>query len=494
MTTHSASSALPMVWRSRLPPLLVWGMAASYFCLATYFSLRRHHEFLSGFDLANFDQALWLISNGDEPMMTQQGISFWGGHFELSLVVLAPLYVFGAGAGTLLVIQALAMSAVAPLLYALARAYGAQRWPAVLPALLWVVSPMTLIPNIVDFHHIPFIAPVIVGSLLALKHERMVLFAVLALVACCAKEDVPLMYVMVGVVTALEGRRKLGAAISGAALALFAFAFFVFMPAFTDSGAWFAQRFGGERGDSLADVAAWILTHPLAALTDLLSAENVLILLLLVATTGALCLLATRWMLIGLPALLNNFLSAYTPQHQIDNQYYVPVALAFSVAAAAGVHRLALPRPRLRLVAAAWIAIVFLAFPVGLRYVDDVTSWSARDVELTGGASSRRRAVAMIPDEVAVAASPRFTPHLSQRKETYSLPIPFLGREEFGSDWSQDEMERRAARVQWIVWDPAERPTEMPNAPELLAPLIPRLGFHEVARHGTVRVYVRDDP
>lgn len=477
------------VWRLRLPVLVVWGGTIAYFCLATYFSFRRHDAFRSGIDLANFDQALWLISRGAEPMMTQQGISFWGGHFEVSLLVLVPLYLLGAGAGTLLVIQALAMSAVGPLLYALARAYGARPWLAVLPALLWLASPLTLIPNTFDFHNVPFVAPAIVGSLLALKKDRLPWFAVLALFACGAKEDVPLIYVMVGVVTALEGRRRLGAVIAAGALAFFIFAFAVFMPAFTDSGEWFAQRFAGDRGDSLGEVAIWMVTHPLAALGDLLTTENLVILVALVATTGGLCLLAPRWMLLGTPALAHNFLSAYEPQHQIDNHYFVPVALSFAVAAAVGVSRLATLNERLRLLAAAWVAVAFVAFPFGLVYAERESSRSSAD----GGAAARRAAIALVPDGVPVASTPSFTPHLSHRENAYSLPIPFLGRERFGTDWSQPEMERRAARVQWIVWDPAERPTEMPNAPELLAPLLPRLGFREVFSRGTVRVYVRGD-
>jgi hypothetical protein len=54
-------------------------------------------------------------------------------------------------------------------------------------------------------------------------------------------------------------------------------------------------------------------------------------------------------------------------------------------------------------------------------------------------------------------------------------------------------MERRAARVRWVLFDITERPHEVRRTPELLIPLIPRLGFREVARHGTIRVYVRDD-
>lgn len=492
MTEHRATSEPPpTAWRARLPAILVCAAAVGYVCLAAYFSLRRHDEFRSGIDLANFDQALWLMSNFDEPFVTQHGRSFWGDHLGLTPALLAPLYLVGAGAGTLLVVQAIAMAAVAPLLYALARAYGASGWLASIPAVLWLASPLTLVPSVVDVHHIPLVAPAIVGSILALKHDRLVVFAVLALLACGAKEDVPLVYVMVGAVVALEGRRRLGAMISGAAAAVFAVAFFVFIPAFSDSLDWFARRFGGDRGVTLGDVVVWMLTHPLATLQDVLTVEHLLILGALVGTTGGLCLLGARWLLVGVPALAQNFLSAYAPQHGLRDHYYVPVAIAFSVAAAAGVGRLRTSARPVRLVAAAGVAVALVAFPLGVRYVDLLSRWSPENLAVSGGAPARRDAASLVPDGAVVAASPRFTPHLSHRTEIYALPLPFFGREELGSDWSAAEMRWRAAGVEWVVLDVLERPNEVPDAPERLVPLLSPLGFEEVERRATVLVYRR---
>jgi uncharacterized membrane protein len=471
--------------------VLVYSGAVGYACLVVYFALTKHAAVRTGFDLANFDQALWLLSQGAEPFVTQHGRSYLGDHFGLTPILLTPLYVLGGGAKTLLVVQALTMAAVAPLLFSLARAYGASPWVATLPGLLWLTSPLTLMPNLQDFHHVPFAAPLVVGSLLALKHDRLFVYSVLAALASCAKEDMPLIYVMVGIAVALEGRRRLGAAISAASLALFVFALFVFMPAFTDSGAWFASRFGGDRGDSLSEVARWMLSNPLAALGDLVTQQNVVICAALILTTGGLCLLAPKWLLLGAPALAHNLLSAYPPQHALRDHYYVPVALAFSIAAAVGVHRLLHIAPHIRLLAAAGVTIALFAFPFGVRAVDASTRWPARTQALTGGAEARKSALGLIPDDVAVAASPRLTPHLSHRREVYTVPLPFFGREEFGSDWSQDDMTRRAGRVRLVILDTLDRPLEVADAPERLAPLLPRLGFRRVFQQGTVSVYRR---
>lgn len=480
------STPLSFLRSERLPLVVLWAATAAYGCAAIVLSLDRHFDYRSGFDLANFDQALWLISRGEEPFVTQHGRLYWGDHFGLTPVLLTPLYLLGGGPATLLVVQALTMSAVAPLLYALARAYEAGRWLASLPALLWLASPLTLTPILFDFHHVPLVAPAIVGSVLALRRDRYVLFALLALLACFAKEDVPLLYVMLGVVVALEGRRRLGLAIAAAAAALFAFAVLVFLPAFTDSFAWFAERFAGERGDSLADVVRWTGTHPVEALGDLLATDNLLVLAVLVLTTGGLCLLAPPWLLLALPTLGHNFVSAYGPQHALVYHYHVPAALAFSIAAAVGVRRLATVSPRARLLFATGVAGGLLAATASV----EVAVRGGEERELGSGAD-RRSAVAHVPVGVAVAASPRLTPHMSQRKDLYTLPLPFFGGEGFGTDLSASELVSREADLAWVLLDTVDRPLEAPRSPERLLELLPRRGFEEVARYGTVHVYAR---
>lgn len=490
--TGASASAAPNAAGAHLPTIIVWSATVAYAVIAAYFSLRRHDAFLTGYDLANFDQELWLLAHGHEPLDTQTGRLFWGEHFSLTIALLTPLYVLGGGTKALLSVQAVTMAAVAPLLYALARAYGARPWPAVLPALLWLASPLTLLPNLFDVHHIPLVAPLIVGSILAFRCDRFALFVVLGLLACFAKEDVPLMYSMLGIVVVLDGRRKLGAAIGAVSFGLFVFAVAVYMPAFGHSASWFAKRFAGARGDSVMDVFVWMASHPLAAAGDLLTAQNVTACLVLLFATGGLCVLAPRWMLLGAPALANNVLSAYPLQNDLATHYFVPVALSFAIAAAVGVRRLAEISSRTRLLLAACIATAFLSSFIGVTAARTSSEVGAARSVSSGAVVARTRAVALVPKNAVVAATPRLSPHLSQRKEIYALPLPFLGREEFGADWSAEEMARRAKRVRWVVIDTDDRPIEFPLVSERLLPLLPQLGFHQVFRADSVIVYSRD--
>jgi uncharacterized membrane protein len=492
MTSYTAR--LPVtaaLWRARAAFLLVLSASLAFALVAAYFAVSKHDVYRSGFDLANLDQELWLLSRGYEPMDTQTGQLFWGVHFSPALALLTPLFYFGGGPEELVTLQALALAAVSPLLYALARAYGASRWLAAIPALLWLASPLTWIPAVSDVHHVPLAAPLVVGSILALKRERLIVFAVLGVLACCLKEDIPLLYAALGVVVALEGRRRLGAAIGAAAIAIFLFAVAVFLPAFSDSQSWFAKRFAGDRGDSLGDVAVWMLSNPLAAVGDLVTRENAALLLALLVATGGLCLLAPRWMLLGVPALAHNLLSAYGPQHGIWNQYHVPVALALTIAAAVGVHRLAAAGPRVRLLAAAGVTAGIAVLPLGVVHAERAAAWDSDRTARFGPLEARRTARALIPDDVPVAASTPFAPHLTHRREMYTLPLPFLGRVEVGTDWSREEMERRAGGVRWVVFDSSDVPTAFPQTRERIGALLPRLGFRRIYAEGTVSVWRR---
>ena len=485
-------SAASPSWRSRAPVLLVWGATLVWALLAATLALRRHDAYLSGYDLAGTDQELWLLTHGHRPLSTLDGRLFWGEHVSPTLLLLAPLYMIGAGATTLLVLQAATVAAVAPILHALARSYGAQAWLAIPPALLWLASPFALVATLDDVHHVALVAPVIAGSVLALRYQRLVVFAALALLACGAKEDVSLTYVMLGLVVAVQGRRRLGAVIGGVALAMFVFATAVVMPAFSDAGSWYVERFAGDRGDSLSDVAVWMVGHPFSAAGDLAGGENVVLVLVLLLSTGGLCLLAPLWMVLGAPALAHNVLSAYPPQHALGTHYALPVALSFSIASAVGVHRMRAVRRVPRLVYGATIATAFLAFSIGLSVSIDGTSWSAADTAQSGGAAARRAALDLIPRHAVVTASNRLAAHLSHRVEVYAVPLPFFGGKEYGVDWSSEEMARRAGRVRWVAIDTDDRPNELPDAAERLIPVMERLHFRKVYERGSIRVYRRD--
>jgi hypothetical protein len=282
--------------------------------------------------------------------------------------------------------------------------------------------------------------------------------------------------------------------ISAAALGIFVFALAIFMPAFSGSVSWYAKRFAGDRGDSVGDAFVWMLGHPNSAAADLFTGQNILICAALVLTCGGLCFLAPRWMLLGAPALAHNLLSAYPAQHQLARHYFVPVTLSFAIAAAVGVNRVAALGRASRLVLSVSVMAALFCVVFGVYSVRSASELSAEETASPGRVAVRRAALALIPEGAAVTASPRLAAHLSQRQEIYAFPLPFLGRRELGTDWSEKEMARRARGVRWVALDTGDRPTEFQDGPERLLPLLPRLGFREIYREGSVLVLTREAP
>jgi len=82
-----------MTWArsNRLPVVVVWTASLVYAVIASFFSLRKHDNFLSYFDLANFDQALWLLAQGEEPFITQHGRHLLRDHFDPTILLLTPI-------------------------------------------------------------------------------------------------------------------------------------------------------------------------------------------------------------------------------------------------------------------------------------------------------------------------------------------------------------------------------------------------------------------
>lgn len=439
---HAGSTSL-LAARSALWPALVWIGAASYATAIAAESIHRHRTYQTILDVAIYDQRLWLLSQWRDPFSTVVTKPFLGDHFEPTLALLTPLYWLGLGVPGMLAAQAMAVALAAPALYALARTTGATRRTAALPAALWLVSPAVAAATLFEFRPGTLAPPLLVLSVLAAREERWALLAATGVLAVGLKEDVALAYAMLGVVLALEGRRRLGATLVACSALVFVVSIAT-IGALSDQLAWQARRFAGDRGDSLLDVAGYMLRHPLESAADLL-ANGVPVLGLLLLSTGGLALLAPVWMLLALPTLLFNAASAYEPQHELAYQYGQLAVTGLFVAAAIGVGRLESAGARTRRVAAVGVTAALALSAAGGVLVHR----GPRDVP-----ADERRAIAAalerIPRTASVSAGTDVLPHLSQRAEVYAFPQPFVPID-WGGSLTDEELAERAARVEYVV-------------------------------------------
>jgi uncharacterized membrane protein len=462
--------------------MLVWLGAAVYATAFSAESVFRHSRYDTGFDTAIYDQRLWLLAHGHEPFSTILDRSLLGNHFEPGVVTLTPLYWLSLGVPALLVVQSLALALVAPGLYAIACNPGAPRRVAALTSLLWLVSPWTASVNLFEFHPEVIAAPLLVLSTIAALRERWFVLGATATVAMSFKEDISWTYLALGAVLALRGSR-----VAGPVLVVFSALWFFVAEAIVrlhgDSYAFFERRFAGSRGDTFREAVAWMGSHPLQTVADVVSQSGPAVFLLVLAT-GAFALLAPRWLLLPLPALMHNALSAYQPQHSLTVHYHLFVATGLFIAAAIGVGRLASLGRTVRLVLGGVVGVSLMIAVIGGSFVS--LESARRNVV---DPAQLTKALSLVPPDVPVAASVHALPHLSHRTELYTLPEPFIPIV-WGGSSSPTELHAKARRVRFVVFVAGDRPSEYPDN---LDRVLPRLGanFVEIYAVGPIRLFER---
>ena len=491
MSTHTVTSPLSTVRTgvSSISPwaAAVWLGAAVYSVLLSIESIREFKRFETQWDLAIYDQLLWLLAHGHEPFSTVITRPMLEAHFQPALVLLTPLYWLDLGVPGLLTAQSIGLALTAPALFALARASGASSALAALPALLWLVCPFVASVNLFEFRPDPFAPVLVVLSVLAALQSRHVLLAATTVLALSLKEDVSLTYVMLGLLLVAHGKRRVGAILALGSAAWYVAAISA-MNALGASNEAFGRRFAGERGDSVGEAFLWMLEHPLETLGDI-AVDSLGDLALLLISAGSLALLAPSWLLLSLPTVLHNSLSDYGVQHDLVHHYHLGTLTGLFVAAAIGAGRLErLGRPQ-RIPVYALVAVAALvAVGVGRSVHDAATRpipAQAADIEL---------ALERIPRDASVAATWSLMAHLSHRVEVYSLPEPFVSAE-WGTSLTNAELAERARRVRFVVYrDLDVLPSGGYSPPEELATvkrLLRRLGFVEIERVGPVHVLQR---
>jgi uncharacterized membrane protein len=470
----------------RLVHRVVLAVAGVHALVVATLALLRFASFASDFDHGIFTQYVWLLGHLHEPFNTIVLRTLLGDHVEPGIALLAPLGTLGVAAPGILVVQALALAATAPLLYHLARASGAHGWIAAVPAVLWCASPVVLRPALHDFHPETLVPVLLVGGLLLLAHDRPAWFVLTALLACAMKEDVGLTYASLGLVLAWEGWRRLGLAVAAGAAAWSLFAVYVILPAFGNAATEeFGPRFAGDRGDSFADVVRYTLLHPFSAVDRALTPTAVGVLAMLVLTTGGLCLLAPRRLLVVVPAAALNLLSAYDLQHTIQYHYWIVAMGVVAAAGAVGAGRVG-PSARttwLRWAAAAGVLLVALS----IQWASAIT----RQIRFEWPHRADRQAIlAAIPSGASVSAPMHALSHLAERRKLYVVPEPMIAVR-VGTEWTAADRERATRELEYVVFDPGMRFWGSPTVAQVKAE-IERRGFREVMRRGETVLYRKE--
>lgn len=413
--------------RERTWPLVVWGAMVAW-SVALFLTVRSEfHEFrLARFDLGNMVQAVWNTAHG-RPLEVTDGtgeqIVRLGSHVDPILALLTPLWLVAPSPLTLAAVQVAACALGALPVFWLGRRHLESEKAAALVALAYLAYPWVAWTALDAFHPVTLAIPLFLFAIWFLDTGRLWAFVVCGVLVLATGELMGLSLAMLGLwYWHAHGQRRVGLAISAAAVAWTFVCLVLIIPAFRGEESRFYERFESV-GGSPSGLVRTAVTDPGAIVAALLSADDLLYVFLLAAPLLGVFLLAPVLSLVALPQLLVNGLSDFSPTTDPRTHYTAAVIPFFVAATVLGLGRLA-PGGRLRM--AAVLLLVNAALAIVLAPWDAVVGRNVVGFHTDlpqAHVAALREAVALVPRDAPVSTTNRVGSHLSDRRYVYSVDV-----------------------------------------------------------------------
>jgi uncharacterized membrane protein len=303
----------------RLRHLPVALLVAAYVAWFSYLSLKLYYGYGDPpFDLAIFDQGLWLITHFHTPFVTVMGRNLFGDHTSFILLLIAPLYRLFPEPQGILIIQTLALGAAAVPIYLVATKVVKSTMVATLVVAAYLLNPALQQGNLEQFHPEALQVLIISVAIYAAFESRLVLLCVMVALALMVKEDAAVLIMPLGAWVAWRRNRKVGLGIVGAGVLWAYVANEFILPGFLGSNTFYTGRipFGG-----LGGVVRTTFEKPGQLLSYLWSGGRPFYVWQMSASFGWVFLLSPEVVAIGVLVLLENVMSNDPYMHQIMYHY-----------------------------------------------------------------------------------------------------------------------------------------------------------------------------
>jgi uncharacterized membrane protein len=393
-------------------------------------AVQEYRAFETGrFDLGNMVQAVWSTAHGRPLEVTDLGgeqISRLGAHVDPLLVAFAPAWWIWPSPELLLVVQAVALALGALPVFWLARKHlGSERLAALFGVVYLLYAPVQWLA-LDEFHPVALACPLLLYGLWYLDERRLVASLPFLALACLTKEEIPLVVAGLGIWYALaRGRRREGAAIAAAGVALSAVYLLAVMPHYRggDSPA-FYDRYDAVGGSPVGLVKT-MLTDPGTVISAVTEGRDLTYLFQLGIPLAFAFFAAPLILVPALPELAANLLSETATQTSIEFHYTAPITpfLVAGAVFAATRHRLVAP-------------VVLAAAVLGAIVLGPLWSGELAPKRVSAHDRVATRAVSLIPSDAAVSATNGLGSHLSARRRSFSFPVIE------DADWIAVDLER----------------------------------------------------
>jgi uncharacterized membrane protein len=390
------------------PNTLTWIIGSSALLLFACSNLRHALYQSTAFDLGYFDQAIYLISQGQTPIVSFWGYHVMGGHADWVIYGLALLYKIYPDVHWLFAVQAVALALGALPTFYLARQAGLRESQAIAMAVVYLFYPIIFHLNLFDFHPEVMALPAMLGAILAARLDRTGWFCLAIIFILGCRDALSLTVAAMGLwLLVFEKKRWCGAIALFAGVAWFSIATQVIIPTFRPTGVEAVKRYS-QLGNSVLEIATNLLLGPELLLKSLFTRANLKYLCLLLSPL--IWGLSPRHLtpLVGaIPTLAINLLTDYPFQKSLAYQYSLPVLPFLLVAAistlAAGQGWLQNRRGIIL-----WSLVAFIASlkveRIEFRYFQALDTWQAT-----------RKALSLIKTKGNVLTTPLIAPHLTHR-------------------------------------------------------------------------------
>jgi uncharacterized membrane protein len=386
-------------------------------------SSARHALFQStAFDLAIFDQAIYLISQNQTPFSSLMAINIWGDHAAFIFYPLALLYKIYPDVHWLFLVQAVSLALGAWPSWSLARQAGLNNSISWAIACIYLLYPLIFNVNLFDFHPEVIALAALLAAILAARLNKTLWFCAAIVLVLSCKAVLSLTVAAMGLwLLCFDKKHNCGLIALFLGVGWFLVATQAVIPYFNQGREHAAIGRYQYLGNSVLEIAINLIVKPNLVLGRLFSLETLEYL--------ALLLLPVIWwlsprhlssLISAVPMLAMNILSDRPAQRDLVHQYSVPilpfllVAVISSLAASNQqkgktiLDRLPIPNYPLSRVIVIWSLIAFLALAkygyFWTIYLNGIDTLPAT-----------REAISLVETKGSVLTNFQIAPHLAHR-------------------------------------------------------------------------------
>lgn len=382
----------------------------------------RHILFQSStFDLAIFDQGVYLISQDQKPVSSIIGFHILGDHAAWILYPLALLYKLYPSVYWLFIVQAVALALPALPIWYLAIQAGLKASQAIAITVTYLLYPLVFNANLFDFHPEVIAVPLFLCAVLAARSAKIGWFCASIILILGCKAVLSLTIAAMGIwLIIFEKRRLCGVIALSAGVAWFFTATQLIIPQFSGAEAAAVERYS-YLGDSVLEIAKNLVLQPGIILGTVFSWDNLgYLILVLVPVIWGISPQNLSPLVPIIPCLALNILADYQLQKDLIHQYSLPL-LPFLILAVITTLSTGKGWLQNRRGIILWSLISFLSLAkfthFGGRYLESIDNWQATN-----------QAIAQVQTKGSVYTTAQIVPHLSHREFIYftnahALPV-----------------------------------------------------------------------